>query len=74
MVRQELERLGLQEGQDVAAKDFRAIAMNRVPGSGERLTVRDAANRKPGYEFHVAPPRASAACGHRPGMNASPRR
>src|SRR5690242_3009810 len=37
----ELGRLGLQEGQAVAAQDFRAIAHNRKPGTRQRLTVRD---------------------------------
>ena len=57
----ELGRLGLQEGQEVAAKDFRRLAQNRKPGTRQRLTVRDAANRKPGYEFHVAPPKSVSA-------------
>src|SRR5262249_24117716 len=54
----ELARLGLKEGQEVTSKDFGAIAGNRIPGTGERLTVLDAANRKPGYEFMVAPPKS----------------
>jgi conjugative relaxase-like TrwC/TraI family protein len=54
----ELARVGLKEGQEVTAKDFGAIASNRMPGTGERLTVLDAAKRKPGYEFMVAPPKS----------------
>ncbi len=63
----ELGRLGLAEGQEVAAKDFRAIANNRMPGTRQRLTVRDAAKRKPGYEFHVAPPKSVSSMWARTG-------
>ena len=57
----ELGRVGLAEGQEVTAKDFGAIADNTMPGTGERLTVRDAAKRKPGYDFMVAVPKSVSA-------------
>jgi conjugative relaxase-like TrwC/TraI family protein len=59
-VGQGAERLGLA-GRDVTAEDFGAIADNKMPGTGERLTVRDAANRRPGYDFMFAPPKSFSA-------------
>src|SRR5262249_59590794 len=63
----ELGRLGLHEGQEVTAEDFGAIADNRMPGAGERLTVRDAAKRRPGYDFMVAAPKSVSAMWARTG-------
>jgi conjugative relaxase-like TrwC/TraI family protein len=42
------KRFGL-EG-EVKRKDFVALVNNRDPNTGERLTVRDKKNRRPGYE------------------------
>jgi conjugative relaxase-like TrwC/TraI family protein len=64
------KRLGL-EGQ-VSQEDFFALADNKVPASydpgaaaddnepkaGSRLTVRDKANRRPGYDFVFSPPKS----------------
>ncbi len=42
------ERLGLSGG--VEDKDFIALVRNRNPKTGEKLTVRDKINRRPGYD------------------------
>lgn len=59
------ERLGL-EG-EVAAKDFLALAGNRNPATGERLTVRDVKNARPGYDFTFSGPKSFAAMWARTG-------
>ncbi len=59
------ERLGLQG--EVAAKDFIALAGNRNPLTGERLTVRDVANSRPGYDFTFSPPKSVSALWARTG-------
>jgi conjugative relaxase-like TrwC/TraI family protein len=53
------ERLGLSG--EVAAADFLALAGNRDPRTGQRLTVRDAANARPGYDFTFSAPKSFAA-------------
>jgi hypothetical protein len=40
------ERLGLKG--EVAAKDFMALADNKDPNTGKRLSVRDVKNARPG--------------------------
>src|SRR5206468_780624 len=52
---------------EVTAEDFGAVAENRHPRTGERLSVRDAANRRPGYEFMFAPPKSFSALWARTG-------
>ncbi len=59
------ERLGL-EG-EVAAKDFLALAGNRNPQTGERLSVRDVKNARPGYDFTFSGPKSFAAMWARTG-------
>ncbi len=59
------ERLGLSG--EVAAKDFIALAGNRNPATGERLTVRDVANARPGYDFTFSPPKSVSALWARTG-------
>jgi len=59
------ERLGL-EG-DVASKDFMALAGNRDPRTGEKLSVRDVANARPGYDFTFSGPKSFAAMWARTG-------
>ncbi len=59
------ERLGLAG--EVAAKDFIALAGNRIPATGERLTVRDVANARPGYDFTFSPPKSVSALWARTG-------
>src|SRR5579884_1340148 len=59
------ERLGL-EG-EVAAKDFVALASNKDPGTGNRLTVRDVKNARPGYDFTFSGPKSFSAMWARTG-------
>jgi conjugative relaxase-like TrwC/TraI family protein len=59
------KRLGL-EG-EVAAKDFLALAGNKNPNTGERLTVRDGKNARPGYDFTFSGPKSFAAVWARTG-------
>jgi conjugative relaxase-like TrwC/TraI family protein len=59
------ERLGLQG--EVAAQDFTALAGNKDPNTGERLTVRDVANARPGYDFTFSPPKSVSALWARTG-------
>src|SRR6185437_1144193 len=59
------ERLGL-EG-EVAAGDFMALAGNRNPRTGERLSVRDVAKARPGYDFTFSGPKSFAAMWARTG-------
>jgi conjugative relaxase-like TrwC/TraI family protein len=59
------ERLGLAG--EVTAHDFGAVAGNRNPLTGERLTVRDAANRRAGYDFTFSPPKSFSAMWARTG-------
>lgn len=59
------ERLGL-EG-EVAVKDFIALASNRNPRTGERLSVRDVKNARPGYDFTFSGPKSFAAVWARTG-------
>ncbi len=59
------ERLGL-EG-EVAAKDFVALASNKDPNTGKRLTVRDVRNARPGYDFTFSGPKSFAAVWARTG-------
>ncbi len=59
------ERLGL-EG-EVAAKDFLALAGNKDPNTGNRLTVRDVKNARPGYDFTFSGPKSFAAMWARTG-------
>jgi conjugative relaxase-like TrwC/TraI family protein len=59
------ERLGL-EG-EVAAKDFMALADNKDPHTGKRLTVRDVKNSRPGYDFTFSPPKSVSALWARTG-------
>jgi conjugative relaxase-like TrwC/TraI family protein len=59
------ERLGLAG--DVAAKDFIALADNKDPRTGKRLTVRDVANARPGYDFTFSGPKSFAAMWARTG-------
>src|SRR5258705_149271 len=53
------KRLGL-EG-DVTQQAFFALADNQHPEAGGRLTVRDVANRRPGYDFVFSPPKSVIA-------------
>jgi len=50
------ERLGLKG--EVKAKDFMGLADNKHPKTDERLTVRDVANARPGYDFTFSPPKS----------------
>ena len=57
------QKLGLKG--EVSRDDFAALANNRIPGTitennpdGERLTPRDAANRKVGYDFTFSVPKS----------------
>jgi conjugative relaxase-like TrwC/TraI family protein len=59
------ERLGLSG--NVAAEDFLALAENQNPRTHERLTVRDVANRRPGYDFVFSPPKSVSALWARTG-------
>ena len=59
------ERLGLSG--EVAAKDFAALADNKDPRTGKRLTVRDVANARPGYDFTFFGPKSFAAMWARTG-------
>jgi len=59
------ERLGLQG--EVAAGDFIALADNKNPHTGERLSVRDVANARPGYDFTFSPPKSVSALWARTG-------
>jgi conjugative relaxase-like TrwC/TraI family protein len=59
------ERLGL-EG-EVTAKDFGALASNKDPNTGKRLTVRDVKNARPGYDFTSSPPKSVSALWARTG-------
>jgi conjugative relaxase-like TrwC/TraI family protein len=59
------ERLGL-EGQ-VSAQDFIALASNQDPRTGERLSVRDVGNARPGYDFTFSPPKSVSALWARTG-------
>jgi conjugative relaxase-like TrwC/TraI family protein len=52
------ERLGL-EG-EVKRKDFVALINNRDPNSGERLTLRDKKDRRPGYEATLTSPKSGS--------------
>ena len=58
---------------EVAAKDFIALADNKDPNTGERLTVRDVTNARPGYDFTFSPPK-SVSARRRTAMSGSPRR
>src|SRR5262249_58716902 len=53
------ERLGL-EG-EVSAKAFRRLADNKDPNTGKRLSVRDVAKARPGYDFTYSGPKSFAA-------------
>ena len=59
------ERLGLAG--DVSAEDFVALASNKGPRTGERLTVRDVANARPGYDFTFSPPKSVSSLWARTG-------
>lgn len=59
------ERLGLAG--EVAAKDFLALADNKNPHTAERLSVRDVANARPGYDFTFSPPKSVSALWARTG-------
>lgn len=59
------ERLGLSGR--VGAADFAALADNRHPDTGQRLTVRDTANRRAGYDFTFSPPKSVSALWARTG-------
>jgi conjugative relaxase-like TrwC/TraI family protein len=59
------ERLGLAG--EVAAEDFGALASNRDPRTGKRLSVRDVANARPGYDFTFSGPKSFAAMWARTG-------
>ncbi len=59
------DRLGLKG--EVAAKDFIALAGNRKPRTGERLSVRDVAKARPGYDFTFSPPKSVSALWARTG-------
>jgi conjugative relaxase-like TrwC/TraI family protein len=50
------ERLGLEH--EVSRDDFVALAMNKVAGTGEKLTVRDKGNRRAGYDFCFSVPKS----------------
>src|SRR5215467_7950742 len=53
------ERLGLSG--EVSAEDFIALASNQDPRTGKRLTVRDVANARPGYDFTFSGPKSFAS-------------
>src|SRR5262249_19149542 len=59
------ERLGLAG--EVSAQDFIALADNKDPRTGQRLTVRDVANARPGYDFTFSGPKSFAAMWARTG-------
>jgi conjugative relaxase-like TrwC/TraI family protein len=59
------ERLGLA-GQ-VSAEDFIALADNLHPQTQQRLSVRDVANARPGYDFTFSGPKSFAAMWARTG-------
>jgi conjugative relaxase-like TrwC/TraI family protein len=59
------ERLGLSG--EVSAEDFIALASNRDPRTGKRLTVRDVANARPGYDFTFSGPKSFASMWARTG-------
>ena len=59
------KRLGL-EG-EVYQAGFFALADNKNPESGKRLTVRDMENRRPGYDFVFSPPKSVSALWARTG-------
>jgi conjugative relaxase-like TrwC/TraI family protein len=59
------ERLGLAG--EVSADDFVALADNKDPRTGERLSVRDVANARPGYDFTFSPPKSVSALWARTG-------
>jgi len=59
------KRLGLK-GQ-VSGEDFFALADNKHPESGKRLTVRDVADRRPGSDFVFSPPKSVSALWARTG-------
>jgi conjugative relaxase-like TrwC/TraI family protein len=50
------ERLGLEH--EVSRDDFVALAMNKVPGTLEKLTVRDKETRRAGYDFCFSVPKS----------------
>src|SRR5713101_4639 len=58
-------RLGLAG--EVSAKDFLALADNKDPKTGDRLSVRDVANARPGYDFTFSPPKSVSALWARTG-------
>jgi conjugative relaxase-like TrwC/TraI family protein len=59
------KRLGL-EG-EVSQEGFFALADNQDPATGQRLTVRDVANRRPGYDFVLSAPKSVSAMWARTG-------
>lgn len=52
---------------EVSARDFAALADNKHPDTGERLTVRDVRNARPGYDFTYSGPKSFAAVWARTG-------
>src|SRR5580704_8302630 len=52
------QQLGL-EG-EVQRKDFVALVNNRDPNTGERLTLRDKKDRRPGYEATLTSPKSGS--------------
>ena len=50
------ERMGLSP--QVSEQDFNQMVHNRNPVTGEKLTVRDAANRRAGYDFTFNAPKS----------------
>jgi conjugative relaxase-like TrwC/TraI family protein len=59
------ERLGLAG--DVSAEDFVALAGNQDPRTGQRLSVPDVANARPGYDFTFSPPKSVSSLWARTG-------
>ena len=51
----------------MSAEDFIALAGNKDPRTGERLSVRDVANARPGYDFTFSPPKSVSALSARTG-------
>jgi len=58
-------RLGLAG--EVSQADFFALADNKHPETGQRLTVRDVADRRPGSDFVFSPPKSISALWARTG-------
>jgi conjugative relaxase-like TrwC/TraI family protein len=59
------ERLGISG--EMTAEEFIALADNKDPRTGKRLTVRDVANARPGYDFTFSGPKSFASMWARTG-------